>query len=70
MEAGFAAVCEAGFNGGEGVMAGVRLGGGGVAATAGVEVPDEGWVGAPGLGGGDLLDGESVPEAAGAAEGG
>jgi hypothetical protein len=46
------------------------LGGDGVAAALGVEVPDEFGVGGPGFRGRNLLDAVAVPEAAGAAEGG
>ena len=55
---------------GEGEVAGVGLGGEGVAAAHGVEAPDQGWVGVPGVGGGDFLDTMAVPEATGTAEGG
>ncbi len=55
---------------GEGEVAGVGMGGEGVAAAHGVEAPDEGGVGVPGVGRGDVFDAMAVPEAAGAAEGG
>ncbi len=58
------------FELGEGEVAGVGLGGEGVAAAHGVEAPDEGGVGVPGFGGGDVFYAMAVPEAAGAAEGG
>ena len=51
-------------------MGGVGLGGEGVAATHGVEVPYEGRVGLPGFGRGDVFDAVSAPQAAGASEGG
>ncbi len=54
----------------EGDVGGVGLGGEGVAATLGVEAPDQGGVGLPGFGGCDLFDAVAVPEASGAAEGG
>ena len=55
---------------GEGEVAGVGMGGEGVAAAHGVEAPDEGGVGLPGFGGGYVFYAMAVPEAAGAAEGG
>ena len=61
---------HAAFEFGEGEVAGVGLGGEGVAAAHGVEAPDQGWVGLPGFGGGYVFDAMAVPEAAGTAEGG
>ena len=46
------------------------MGGEGVATAHGVEAPDEGGVGAPCFGGGDVFYAVVVPEASGAAEGG
>jgi len=42
-------------------MAGVGLGCEGVAAAHGVEAPDEGGVGVPGFGGGDVFYAMAVP---------
>jgi len=51
-------------------VGGVGLGGEGVAAAHGVEVPDENGVSLPGFGSGDFFDAVAVPQAAGATEGG
>ena len=52
----------------EGEVGGVGLGGAGVSTTLGVEAPDEGRVGVPCFGGGDVFDSMAVPEASRAAE--
>jgi len=64
------AVGHLAFEIGEGEVAGVGLGRESVSAAHGVEAPDEGWVGVPGFGGGYIFYAMTVPEAAGAAEGG
>src|SRR5882757_6333244 len=57
--------------GGEGLGVFVEgLGGEGVAAALGVEAPDQGGIGFPGLGGGDVFYAVAVPEATAASEGG
>jgi hypothetical protein len=58
------------FEFGEREVAGVGLGGERVAAAHRVEAPDEGWIGVPGFGGGDVLYAMTVPQAARTAEGG
>ena len=54
----------------QGFVGGVGLRGESIAATHGVEAPDERGVSFPGFGRGDLFDTMAVPEASGATEGG